>query len=103
MSPSSERKDMNATSLNTNREQEVTVQNGWAWLPIVIILELGSIALFIYSLAMSDQNQGHPMWWLFIAGLLGMILAVFLMPGFFALQPNEARVLLLFGKYRGTV
>jgi len=80
----------------------VTVQNGWLWLPIVILLELGSLALFIYSMAVIDR-LGHPDWLLFIAGFLGIILAVFLMPGFFTLQPNEARVLILFGKYRGTV
>ncbi len=94
---------MNASTLNPNREQVVTVQNGWVWLPLVILLELGSIALFIYSLAAGDRQLGHPFWGLFVAGLLGMILAVFLMPGFFTLQPNEARVLILFGKYRGTV
>ena len=32
-----------------------------------------------------------------------ILVAVLLSPGFFALQPNEARVLILFGDYRGTV
>jgi regulator of protease activity HflC (stomatin/prohibitin superfamily) len=61
------------------------------------------VALFVYSLTVIDQNGGHPNWWLFVAGLLGMFLAVVLMPGFFTLQPNEARVLVLFGRYKGTV
>ena len=69
----------------------------------IILLELGSLALFIYSIAVSNSYGGHPAWPLFFAGLLGMILAVILMPGFFTLQPNEARVLLLFGRYKGTV
>ncbi len=94
---------MNAPTLNSNREQTVTVQNGWVWLPIVILLELGSIALFIYSIYLGNQNLGHPVWRLFVPALLGMILAFFLMPGFFTLQPNESRVLVLFGHYRGTV
>ena len=94
---------MSDLTLNTNREENRTVQRGAVMLPTVIILELGSIALFIYSLAVSDTNGGHPVWPFFIVGLLGMILAVFLMPGFFTLQPNEARVLLLFGRYKGTV
>jgi regulator of protease activity HflC (stomatin/prohibitin superfamily) len=88
---------------NPNRERVVTVQSGWVWLPLVLLLELGGLALFIYSIAISDQHGGHPAWGLFVVGLLSMFLAVFLMPGFFALQPNEARVLLLFGKYKGTV
>ncbi|HVV72798.1 MAG TPA: SPFH domain-containing protein, partial [Verrucomicrobiae bacterium] len=94
---------MNETLLSTNREQAVTVKSGWVMLPLTIALELGSVALFIYSIAMSDKNGGHPIWGLFVAGLLGMILAVVLMVGFFTLQPNEARVLVLFGQYKGTV
>lgn len=94
---------MNEATLNTNRERVVRVQSGWVWLPLVLGLELGSIALFVYSIVISDQHGGHPAWWLFIAGLLGIILAIFLMPGFFTLQPNEARVLILFGKYKGSV
>jgi regulator of protease activity HflC (stomatin/prohibitin superfamily) len=35
------------------------------------------------------------------AGMI--ILSVIFLPGFFALQPNEARVLVLFGEYKGTV
>jgi regulator of protease activity HflC (stomatin/prohibitin superfamily) len=93
---------MNA-NFGSNREQTVTVQKGAVMLPIVILLELGSMALFIYSIAISDQSGGHPYWRFFVVGLLGMILAVFLMPGFFTLQPNEARLLVLFGSYKGTV
>jgi regulator of protease activity HflC (stomatin/prohibitin superfamily) len=94
---------MKASTLSTNRENAVTVQNGWIWLPMVILLELSSLGLFIHSISVSDRYGGHPNWMLFICGLLGMILAVVLMWGFFTLQPNEARVLLLFGQYKGTV
>src|SRR5690349_21005413 len=94
---------MNASTLNTNREVALTVQSGWVWLPMVIILQLGSIAAFIYSIAQSPQYGGHPNWVLFIGSILGLILAPILMAGFFTLQPNEARVLVLFGKYKGTV
>lgn len=94
---------MNATNLNTNREQVVTVQNGWVCLASVILLWLLSITSFIYSIAVSEQYGGHPAWRFFVSGILGLILCIFLLPGFFTLQPNEARVLVLFGKYRGTV
>lgn len=94
---------MNESIFTSNRERAVSVHNGWVMLPVAIALELGSMALFIYAIATSDQNQGHPNWPLFIVGLLGMILAVILMPGLFTLQPNEARVLILFGEYKGTV
>ena len=40
---------------------------------------------------------------LIVLGILMEISTIFLWPGFFALQPNEARVLVLFGAYKGTV
>jgi regulator of protease activity HflC (stomatin/prohibitin superfamily) len=91
--------------LSVNRESVVTVQRGALMLPIIIALELGGLAAFISSLALMDRNFGHrhPVWWLFIVGLLSMVLAVVLIPGFFTLQPNQARVLILFGRYKGTV
>src|SRR5579862_726867 len=94
---------MNELTLNSNREQTRTVLRGAVMLPTVILLKLGSLALFIYSIAVSNSNDGHPLWAGFIAGLLGMILAAILIPGFFTLQPNQARVLVLFGRYKGTV
>lgn len=94
---------MNESTLHSNPEREVTVQNGWLFLPISIALELGSIALFIHSIAVSESHDGHPAWLQFVAGILGIIFAALLMAGLFSLQPNEARVLVLFGQYRGTV
>jgi len=94
---------MNGTVLNTNRERAVRVKSGWLMLPVLIALELGCLALFIYSIAVADQYGGHPRWSLFVIGLLGMIVAIISMAGFFTLQPNEARVLVLFGSYKGTV
>jgi regulator of protease activity HflC (stomatin/prohibitin superfamily) len=93
---------MNASTLNTNREETLKAQNGWVWLPIVILLLLGSIGGFIYSIVQTPY-YGHPNWVLFVASLLGIILSPILMVGFFTLQPNEARVLVLFGEYKGTV
>ncbi len=91
------------TNFGSNRERTVSVFNGWVMLPIVLILFLGSIALFVCSIVFGVQQQGHPFVAWFVLGIVGIILAVILMPGFFTLQPNEARVLVLFGKYRGTV
>ena len=94
---------MNATTSTTNRERLTQVQNGWVWLPLVLGLLLGSIALFIYSIVEGDKTGGPPVWSLFILGLLGLPVSVLMLVGFFTLQPNEARVLVLFGQYKGTV
>src|ERR1051326_3981149 len=94
---------MNATTLDINRERTMNVQNGWVLLPAIVLLGLGSLGGFIYSMATSGRNGGHPNWPLFITCLVGIVLSVILLQGFFTLQPNEARVLVLFGKYIGTV
>ncbi len=94
---------MNEPSLNTNREKTVTVPSGWVCLPAFIVLLLGSIALFIYSIVVGGNQVGHPYWWLFILSGLMIVAVKVCLFGFFTLQPNEARVLLLFGQYKGTV
>jgi regulator of protease activity HflC (stomatin/prohibitin superfamily) len=94
---------MKTESLALNREKVVTVQNGWLMLPLNILLLLGSIAVFIYSIAAGVKSGGPPIWGLFISAILVLITSIILFVGFFTLQPNEARVLVLFGEYRGTV
>src|SRR5262245_43043823 len=94
---------MNEQRSGTNREQVVSVLTGWVALPIAILLLLGGMALFIYSIAAGANTQGHPIWVWFATGLISLTVGIIMMPGFFTLQPNEARVLILFGDYRGTV
>jgi regulator of protease activity HflC (stomatin/prohibitin superfamily) len=38
-----------------------------------------------------------------VAGVIFVVAGLFIVPGFFTLQPNEGALLLLFGDYRGTV
>jgi regulator of protease activity HflC (stomatin/prohibitin superfamily) len=72
-------------------------------LPIEILVILGAPTLIFYSIIAGVQSENHPIWALMIAGGLMLILGVFMLPGFFTLQPNQARVLILFGEYKGTV
>lgn len=39
---------------------------------------------------------------LFFLLLLFIALAIFMIPGYFSQEPNEARVMVFFGKYKGT-
>jgi len=64
---------------------------------------LGSVALLIYSGKGMDETHGQPYTMLFVASWVLIALGVLMLFGFFALQPNEARVLILFGAYKGTV
>jgi regulator of protease activity HflC (stomatin/prohibitin superfamily) len=94
---------MNSSTQNRNLEHPVRVSNGWALLPVNLLLLLGSPALLIYSIAAGVQRQGQPYWSLFVPAILLIIGSFIMLYGFFALQPNEARVLVLFGEYKGTV
>ncbi len=69
---------------------------GYPMLPITLLLFGGAI----YSIAMAIRTE-DPYWALFIIG--GILLTVFTLPGYFIVNPNDARVLVLFGTYKGTV
>jgi regulator of protease activity HflC (stomatin/prohibitin superfamily) len=94
---------MKAEMTSVNREIQVKVLTGWVMLPIVLLLIFGSPALFIHSIISGLKSIGHPIWLLFALAILMEILGIILACGFFTLQPNEARVLILFGAYKGTV
>jgi regulator of protease activity HflC (stomatin/prohibitin superfamily) len=94
---------MNAETSIVNRERVVKVMSGWTMLPIVLALLLGGLALLFYSIIAGVRDVGHPYWAFMITAILLEPLSIIMMVGFFTLQPNEARVLLLFGEYKGTV
>lgn len=94
---------MNANAVSENRERAVQVPSGWVMLPLLILLLLADVALLIYSIAEGVQTVNHPIFALFVPSIVMVPVLILLMSGFFTLQPNEARVLILFGEYRGTV
>jgi hypothetical protein len=85
-----------------NREHGIQTTSGWLMLAVTILLILGGTALFILAIVRGSTQTEFPVG-LFVLGLLLDFLGLFLMGGFFTLQPNEARVLILFGAYKGTV
>jgi regulator of protease activity HflC (stomatin/prohibitin superfamily) len=88
-----------------SEERQVRPISGWVVLPIVVVLYLVAPAMVWWSFAAGGESDGKavPSWWWFVAGLIVLTLAVVASVGFYTLQPNEARVLILFGNYRGTV
>src|SRR5258708_34549580 len=92
---------MNTNQAGVNQDQCVRVQSGWFMLPMMIFCVLADIALFIYSV--TEQVGGQPYWPFFFVSPLALPILILLMTGFFTLQPGEARVLVLFGAYKGTV
>lgn len=78
-------------------EQVVHVQSGWTMLPVFVGLLLADIGFLIFAL-----QSGTSTWRVTFLILL-LPICIVLLKGFFTLQPNEARVLVLFGDYKGTV
>jgi regulator of protease activity HflC (stomatin/prohibitin superfamily) len=86
-------------------EHEKRVLNGWGMLVVAIALYVATPVLVVYAFlsgTTTSSGSAQPVWWMFIAGMVALGVAILLSPGFFTLQPNEARVLILFGSYKGT-
>ena len=94
---------MKPNTLNVNREAPATVHNGWPMLVFALLLLAADIGLFVWSIAAGVQAKGDPYVLPFVVSLLGLPAWIVFITGFFTLQPNEARVLVLFGAYKGTV
>lgn len=84
-----------------NHECPGSTVSGWPLLLVTILLKLGGLTLIVWAiwLANHDQSSGG----MLIAGLGALLLSVIAWAGFFTLQPNEGRVLMLFGAYKGTI
>jgi regulator of protease activity HflC (stomatin/prohibitin superfamily) len=89
-------------SLHTT-ELERRVLNGWVALALVVLWFIAAVAVFLSAgppdASFEQQARGLRILVAFV--MLGV--GIFLCFGFFTLQPNEARVLILFGSYKGTV
>lgn len=72
-----------------------TKLNGFAMLFANLALTIASIGLIVWGIS-------EAMWIVIVAGVLTLVLTFFLWPGFIMLEPNEAMVMLFFGKYKGT-
>lgn len=80
-------------------ERSVFRINGFVMLAVVLALFFGSLALILTGEEAADRGNLFPIF----SGIAGFALTGLLSPGFVALQPNDARVLLFFGRYSGTL
>ena len=78
------------------RERQRSAVSGWLMLPVLLVVAL--VALRFLFLALQAQN---------IVAVIGVLLleaaTAVCFGGFFVVNPNEGRVLQLFGAYKGTV
>jgi len=69
------------------------------WPMVAFCLVLIAVNVFLFVLFAMDEEQ----WWWVASGVFLAVVNVILLIGFFVVNPNESRVLVLFGRYRGTV
>lgn len=79
----------------TVTEKIYTPSSGWGMLGLVLIMLLCVPILILFSVVTFPP--------IFFAAAILAVTAFICLFGFIAIQPNDARVLLLFGDYRGTV
>jgi SPFH domain / Band 7 family len=79
-----------------SQERVIETKSGWGMLVWDIFLVLISIGSLIFGIATEN------LWFLAIL-VPGLLLSVLIAAGFMIIQPNQAGVLLLFGKYIGSV
>ncbi len=87
------------------KERETRVMSGWPMLAVTIALYVAGPVLLWQAFVNGTTSAGGsvtPDWWFLGGGIVALFFAVLGSLGFFTLQPNEARVLILFGDYRGT-
>lgn len=89
---------MSHSSTNTNivDEKKFSPLTGWLILPIALGLFFGGIALFVVTLV--TLHHFIPL----ISAIAMFICGLISFAGFMAIAPNDSRVLLLFGDYKGT-
>jgi regulator of protease activity HflC (stomatin/prohibitin superfamily) len=86
----------------STHEQVTHAMSGFLMLFINLVWILGSLYLFISKIAAAPENPGQIRSGALLA-LLALAIGIIAMFGYFTLQPNEARVQILFGSYKGTV
>ncbi len=89
--------------VNRYAEKPIKTINGFLMLFVILLLFLGSIAAMVCGPVFLSKTSIAAAVVLIIVGALVFIVDLFLMAGLKILNPNEALVFTLFGKYRGTL
>lgn len=88
-----------------SHEKTYSPKSGWAFLPLSILAYPALVATFVWTvMALEQRVLGPAAGVLLIIGLLLLlVLNIVFGIGFMILTPNQAGVLVLFGRYIGTV
>jgi len=76
---------------------------GWFFIVLALALFLAAPVLFFSGIVTADNQSGPLGVVLIISAFLSLVAAIIVTCGFQAIAPNDARVYLLFGDYKGSV
>jgi regulator of protease activity HflC (stomatin/prohibitin superfamily) len=85
--------DSNPRALRSSAERPASTTSGYAMLLVLLLAILG----FAFSAPLSDN-----MIWAVLGMVASGLVFLFVLLGFYLLQPNQAAAILLFGDYKGT-
>jgi regulator of protease activity HflC (stomatin/prohibitin superfamily) len=90
------------------KERAILVTSGWKILPRVFAVPVGILVLLFFIVALSRDHPGtFAVLFVIVPCVIGIVALaiseILLVAGFFTVQPNESKVLTLFGAYKGTV
>jgi regulator of protease activity HflC (stomatin/prohibitin superfamily) len=81
---------------NTSSERSAIKVNGYAFFVLGTILMIGGLWSFVQGVSRDNGLE-------LLLGFVLFALGILILSGLFVVQPNEARVLTLFGRYAGSV
>ena len=78
------------------REKQTTASNGYFWLFFLLTVALLAFLSIIRNAPLAKPG-------IIVLSVLVLVVALFCLGGLFIVNPNDAKALVLFGKYKGTV
>lgn len=85
-------------ALNRSREVPASTQSGYVMLLVSLALVGAAVWMFLQAIAPDPAIDGTMMVGAILTGLVGL----FILTGFYMINPNEAAAIQLFGAYKGT-
>ena len=87
-----------------SEEKIIRAKSGWPFLVLTLVLVVASIGVLSFGCVLLENGDEALGVILLVAGIVLLcVFGILSSMGFFTIQPNQARVLILFGTYVGTV
>ncbi len=96
-----EKEELDVREIDKITERPAREKNGWLVLILLIVAIAACMAMCVLSAVLLGDTPAFGA--LIVVGILGICACVVCLGGFRLVQPNEAYVLTLFGKYYGTI